>query len=41
MIFITIIPIYSIWSLLTDERCKRYAWESLIKELFTEEIFRY
>jgi len=25
---------------LTDERCKRCAWESLINELFTEETFR-
>ena len=38
---VAIIPIFSLWVILTTERCKHRAWKSLKDELFTEEIFRY
>lgn len=38
---VVFIPIFSIYTLLTDKRIKQYILQNLKDELFTEDIFRY
>lgn len=39
--FVVFIPIFSIYTLLTDKHIKQHILQNLKDELFTEEIFRY